>query len=107
MVGLCFLLGYLVFLVCPHTGLDSWGETLLSCILSQGTPSEPTFVVGAMDEIPLKRHTEVKRLLAKALTSKLPVEKVISVNSEGEAVTLVRALGSQKRYPSRDTPKPR
>ena len=87
----------LVFLVCPHTGLDSWGETLLSCILSQGTPSEPTFVVGAMDEIPLKKHTEVKRLLAKALTSKLPVEKVISVNSEVEAVTLVRALGSQKR----------
>jgi len=87
----------LVFLVCPHTGLDSWGETLLSCVLSQGTPSDPTFIVGAMDEIPVKKHTEVKRLLAKALASKLPVEKVISVASEAEAVTLLRTLGSQKR----------
>ena len=87
----------LVFLVCPHTGLDSWGETLLSCVMSQGTPSDPTFIVGAMDEIPAKKHTEVKRLLAKALASKLPVEKVTSVASEAEAVTLLRTLGSQKR----------
>jgi len=87
----------LVFLVCPHTGMDSWGETLLSALLSQGLSADPTFIVGSLDEIPTKKHMEVKKLLAKSLESKFPVDKVWSVETETEAVNLIRAVGCQKR----------
>jgi len=87
----------LVLLLCPHTGLDSWGEQLLSAVLAQGLSAQPIFVVGNLDEIPPKKHTEVKKLLAKSLERKLPVEKVWSVEGEVEAVNLVRAVGCQKR----------
>ena len=87
----------LVLLLCPHTGMDAWGEVLLSTILAQGLPAAPTFLVGSMDEIPPKKHNEVKRLLAKALEKKLPVDKVWTVEGEAEAVNLVRAIAGQKR----------
>jgi len=87
----------LVLLLCPHTGMDSWGEQLLSSLLAQGLSADPIFVVGNLDEIPPKKHTEVKKLLAKSLERKLTVEKVWSVEGELEAVNLVRAVGCQKR----------
>jgi len=87
----------LVLLVCPHTGMDAWGEQLLSALLGQGLSADPIFVVGSLDEIPPKKHMEVKKLLSKSLESKLPVEKVWSVECDLEAVNLVRAIGSQKR----------
>ena len=87
----------IVFLLCPHTAMDSWGETLLSSVLAQGLPCQPVFVVGSMDEIPAKKHTEVKRLLVKSLERKLPVEKVWSMQEQGEAVNILRTLGTQKR----------
>jgi len=87
----------IVFVLCPHTGIDSWGETLLSSILGQGLPSDPIFLVGSMDEIPPKKHNEVKKLLAKALERKITVEKVYSVMEDIDAINLVRTLGNQKR----------
>jgi len=87
----------LVLMLCPHTGMDSWGEQLLSALLAQGLSADPIFVVGNLDEIPPKKHIEVKKLLAKSLDRKLPVEKVWSVEAELEAVNLVRAIGCQKR----------
>ena len=87
----------IVFLLCPHTAMDSWGETLLSSVLAQGLPCQPVFVVGSMDEIPAKKQSEVKKLLVKALERKLPVEKVWSMQEQGEAVNILRTLGTQKR----------
>eukprot|EP00092_Neocalanus_flemingeri_P018370 GFUD01019879.1.p1 GENE.GFUD01019879.1~~GFUD01019879.1.p1 ORF type:complete len:755 (+),score=290.87 GFUD01019879.1:292-2265(+) len=87
----------LVLLLCPHTGMDSMGEQLLSAVLAQGLSTDPIFVVGNLDEIPPKKHIEVKKLLAKSLERKLPVEKVWSVEGELEAVNLVRAISCQKR----------
>jgi len=87
----------LVLLLCPHIGVDSWGEQLLSALLAQGLSADPIFVVGNLDEIPPKKHIEVKKLLAKSLERKIPVEKVWSVEGELEAVNLVRAISCQKR----------
>jgi len=87
----------LVFLLCPHTGMDSWGEQLLSSCLAQGISADPVFVVGNLDEIPPKKHTDVKKLLVKSLESKFPVEKVWSIEGDLDAVNFVRAVGSQKR----------
>jgi len=87
----------LVFVLCPHTGMDGWGEKILSSILAQGISTDPTFVVGSLDEISPKKHTEVKKLLVKALERKMPVEKIWSVDGEQEAVNLIRHIGSQKR----------
>jgi len=50
----------LVLMLCPHMGMDSWGEQLLSALLAQGLSADPVFVVGNLNEIPQKKHIEVK-----------------------------------------------
>jgi len=87
----------LVLMLCPHMGMDSWGEQLLSALLAQGLSADPVFVVGNLNEIPQKKHIEVKKLLAKSLERKFPVEKVWSLEGEVDAVNMVRAIGCQKR----------
>jgi len=89
-----------VFLVCPHTGMDAHGELILTSVLAQGLPTSPLLVVGDMDEIPPKKHSEVKKLLLKAFEKKLPVERLHTVENSSEALLLVRALGCQKRKSS-------
>jgi hypothetical protein len=86
-----------VFLLCPHTGLSDQGELVLSSVLAQSLPTEPLLVLGNTDEIPAKKLGEVKRLLLKTLDRKLPVEKIHTVDSPGEAINLLRLLGGQKR----------
>jgi len=89
-----------IFLLCPHEGMDAQGELTLTSILSQGLPTSPVMVVGNMDEIPPKKHTEVKKLLTKAFEKKLPVDKLYTVENSNEAQVLIRALGCQKRKSS-------
>jgi len=89
-----------IFLLCPHEGMDAQGEMLLTSILSQGLPTSPVMVVGNMDEIPPKKHTEVKKLLTKAFEKKLPIEKLYTIENSGDAQVLIRALGCQKRKSS-------
>jgi len=89
-----------VFLVCPHTGMDAHGELILTSVLAQGLPTSPLMVVGDMDEIPPKKHNEAKKLLLKAFEKKLPVERLYTVENSSEALLLVRALGCQKRKSS-------
>jgi len=86
-----------VFVMCPHTGMDSHGELLLTAAIAQGLPSSPIMVAGNMDEIPPKKHTEVKKMLMKAFDKKMPVEKVFSVDNNNDAVVLVRSLCNLKR----------
>ena len=71
--------------------------SVLTNLLLQGLPSSPIMVAGNMDEIPPKKHTEVKKMLMKAFDKKMPVEKVFSVDNNNDAVVLVRSLCNLKR----------
>ena len=86
-----------IFLLCPHTGMSARGELVLSSVLAQSLPTEPLLVLGNTDEIPAKKLTDVKRLLLKTLDRLLPAEKIHTVENAGDAVNLLRTLGSQKR----------
>eukprot|EP00088_Acartia_fossae_P067217 TRINITY_DN837_c0_g1_i1.p1 TRINITY_DN837_c0_g1~~TRINITY_DN837_c0_g1_i1.p1 ORF type:complete len:793 (-),score=239.64 TRINITY_DN837_c0_g1_i1:73-2451(-) len=86
-----------IFLLCPHTGMSERGELILSSVLAQSIPTDPIVLLGSPDEIPPNKMNEVKKLMVKALERKFPVEKVHTLQTDSEAVNLVRTLGSQKR----------
>jgi len=89
-----------VFLMCPHTGMSGWGELVLSCVLAQSLPTDPIMVLGSTDEVPPAKMNEVKKLMVKALERKFPAEKIYTVDSESDALNLVRMFGAQKRRPN-------
>ncbi|XP_023320999.1 pre-rRNA-processing protein TSR1 homolog [Eurytemora carolleeae] len=89
-----------MFLLCPHTGLSERGELILSSVLAQGIPADPLMVLGSADEIPPSKLTEVKKLMIKALERKFPAEKIYTLETDTDAVNLVRTFGSQKRRSS-------
>jgi len=86
-----------VFLLCPHTGMSGRGELILSSVLAQSLPTDPVMVLGSTDEIQPNKVNEVKKLMVKALERKFPAEKIFTLNSETDALNLVRTFGSQKR----------
>jgi len=86
-----------VFLLCPHTAMSGRGELVLSTVLAQSLPCDPVMVLGDADEIPPNKLNEVKKLMIKALERKFPAEKIYTLESEADAINLVRLLGSRKR----------
>jgi len=89
-----------MFLVCPHTGMSERGELILTTVLAQSVPSDPLIVLGSPDEIAPNKLNEAKKLMVKALDRKFPVEKVLTVQNEGEATNIMRTIGLQKRKES-------
>jgi len=89
-----------VFLLCPHTGMSGRGELILSSVLAQSLPTDPVMVLGSTDEVPPNKMNEVKKLMIKALDRKFPAEKIYTVDSDSDALNLVRSFGSGKRRPN-------
>ena len=54
--------------------------------------------IHCLDEIAPNKLNEAKKLMIKALERKFPVEKVFTVQNEGEATNLMRTIGLQKRW---------
>ena len=79
-----------MFLISATEDTDSYGDMVLSSVLAQGLSSDPVFVVDNLSDIPANKQQEVKKLLAKNLEKKFPVEKVWSAQSESEALNLLR-----------------
>jgi len=85
------------FLLCPHTGMSERGELVLTSVLAQSLPTDPVMVLGPTDEIQPSRLADVKRLMVKVLERKYPAERIYTLNTDADALVLVRALGTQKR----------
>jgi len=86
-----------LFLLCPHTAMSGRGELILTTVLAQSLPTDPILVLGDSDEIQPSKINDVKKLMIKALERKFPAEKIYTLDSDADAINLVRMLGSQKR----------
>ncbi|XP_046396725.1 pre-rRNA-processing protein TSR1 homolog [Ischnura elegans] len=91
-----------VILIVDGTGcgppVDEDGEILLSCVFAQGLPT-PVVVASGLSYVPQKKRGEVRQNLSKDISRWFPEEKVLSIETPGDALLLLRRIGSQKQRP--------
>lgn len=86
----------LLFLMDPNEGWDSYGDYCLSCLFAQGLPSYVLAVQG-IDSIPLKKRSDVKKTIGKAIEKRFPDAKLFSLDSVQDAALLLRQVATQKQ----------
>ncbi|XP_053313067.1 pre-rRNA-processing protein TSR1 homolog [Spea bombifrons] len=86
----------LLFVLDSQDGWDSYGDYCLSCLFAQGLPSYVLAVQG-MNELPIKKRTDVKKQLSKITEKRFPDSKLFQVDTEQEAAVLLRQMAIQKQ----------
>ncbi|XP_068126188.1 pre-rRNA-processing protein TSR1 homolog [Hyperolius riggenbachi] len=86
----------LLFVLDPQNGWDSYGDYCLSCLFAQGLPSYVLAVQG-MNEIPVKKKTDVKKQLSRVIEKRFPDAKLFHLDTEQEATILMRQIATQKQ----------
>ncbi|XP_072326117.1 pre-rRNA-processing protein TSR1 homolog [Scyliorhinus torazame] len=86
----------LMFVLDPYEGWDSSGDFCLSCLFAQGLPSH-VFVVQGINELPVKKRTDAKKNLRKMLEKRFLDAKPFHLDSEQEAVLVIRHIALQKQ----------
>ena len=76
-------------------GLDKTGEVLLSAIMAQGLPT-PIFVLNDIEMLPLKKRGDFKKMLQKQIDRIIPIEKLMVIEKDQDALRLLHHIGSQK-----------
>ncbi|KAK6635555.1 hypothetical protein RUM44_000807 [Polyplax serrata] len=76
--------------------IDSESESILTAVLCQGLPS---CVAAAIDleTLPLKKKSNCKQDMQKAISRWLPTEKIFQVEKEMDGLNLLRKIGNQKQ----------
>ncbi|XP_065919453.1 pre-rRNA-processing protein TSR1 homolog [Dysidea avara] len=75
---------------------DYYGDLCLSCICSQGLAT--TFHVSqGFTEYPAKKQASYRKMIQKFVEQRFPKEKLHTVDTSHDAITLLRLLSSQKR----------
>ncbi|XP_072547226.1 pre-rRNA-processing protein TSR1 homolog [Salminus brasiliensis] len=86
----------LVFVLESTEGWDSYGDYCLSCLFAQGLPSHALVCQGIAD-LAVKKRTESRRALSRLAEARFPDARLFPLDSEQDAVLLLRHLGSQKQ----------
>ncbi|XP_069471452.1 pre-rRNA-processing protein TSR1 homolog [Ambystoma mexicanum] len=86
----------LLFMLDPNEGWDSYGDYCLSCLFAQGLPSYVLAVQG-LNSIPLKKRSDVKRIIGKTMDKRFPDAKLFSMDTVQEAALLLRQVTTQKQ----------
>ncbi|XP_018412654.1 PREDICTED: pre-rRNA-processing protein TSR1 homolog isoform X2 [Nanorana parkeri] len=86
----------LLFVLDPQEGWDSYGDYCLSCLFAQGLPSYVVAVQG-LNEIPIKKKTDVKKQLCKVIEKRFPDAKLFNLDTTQEAALLFRQMATQKQ----------
>ncbi|MEE6469158.1 hypothetical protein FKM82_008521 [Ascaphus truei] len=86
----------LLFVLDPQEGWDSYGDYCLSCLFAQGLPSYVLAVQG-MNDLPLKKRTDLKKQLSKATDKRFPDAKLLHLDTEQEVAMLLRQMAIQKQ----------
>ncbi|KAL7848859.1 hypothetical protein SRHO_G00204820 [Serrasalmus rhombeus] len=86
----------LVFVLESTEGWDSYGEYCLSCLFAQGLPSHALVCQGIAD-LSVKKRTESRRALSRLAEARFPEARLFPLDSEHDAVLLLRHLGAQKQ----------
>ncbi|KAJ9601640.1 hypothetical protein L9F63_000173, partial [Diploptera punctata] len=87
-----------LFLVsaCHESGIDNYGESILTASLAQGLPSTIVAVTD-LESLPPKKRHDGKQHLQKTVSRWLPEEKVFSLSRATDGLTMLRHIGSQKQ----------
>ncbi|MCJ8740097.1 hypothetical protein PDJAM_G00054920 [Pangasius djambal] len=86
----------LVFVLEPTEGWDSYGDYCLSCLFAQGLPSHALVCQGIAD-LAVKKRTESRRALSRLAEARFPEARLFPMDTEQDAVLLLRHLGAQKQ----------
>ncbi|KAI6050619.1 pre-rRNA-processing protein TSR1 homolog isoform X1 [Marmota monax] len=86
----------ILFLLDPQEGWDSTGDYCLSCLFAQGLPTY-TLAVQGFSGIPLKKQIDARKKLSKAVEKRFPDDRLLLLDTQQEAATLLRQLANQKR----------
>lgn len=84
-----------ILIISVEDGLDSYGESCLSCLMGQGMPSV-TLVLQGLKNVSQKKQKEVKKHLQKTLEKWFPDEKLHTIDTVQEGVLVLRHITSQK-----------
>uniref|UniRef100_UPI00398EB0DD pre-rRNA-processing protein TSR1 homolog n=1 Tax=Pristiophorus japonicus TaxID=55135 RepID=UPI00398EB0DD len=86
----------LMFVLDPYEGWDSYGDFCLSCLFAQGLPSH-VFVVQGVNDLPVKKRTDARKNLSKMLEKRFLEAKLFHLDTEQEAVLVIRHIAMQKQ----------
>ncbi|XP_066534389.1 pre-rRNA-processing protein TSR1 homolog [Hoplias malabaricus] len=86
----------LVFVLESTEGWDSYGEYCLSCLFAQGLPSHALVCHGIAD-MAVKKRAESRRALSRLAQARFPEARLFPLDSEQDALLLLRHLGAQKQ----------
>ncbi|XP_067866919.1 pre-rRNA-processing protein TSR1 homolog isoform X1 [Heterodontus francisci] len=86
----------LMFVLDPYEGWDSYGDFCLSCLFAQGLPSH-VFVVQGINDLHVKKRTDTKKNLSKMLEKRFLDAKPFHLDTEQEAVLVIRHIAMQKQ----------
>lgn len=77
-------------------GIDKAGAKILNMALTQGLPT-PMVCLMDVESIAPKKRTQVKANIQKAISSLIPDEKLMQLDTETDGLNLLRRIGGQKR----------
>ncbi|KAG7321877.1 hypothetical protein KOW79_014735 [Hemibagrus wyckioides] len=86
----------LVLVLESKEGWDSYGDYCLSCLFAQGLPSHALVFQGIAD-LAVKKRTESRRALSRLVEARFPDAHLFPMDTEQDAVLLLRHLGAQKQ----------
>ncbi|KAF4086073.1 hypothetical protein AMELA_G00102270 [Ameiurus melas] len=86
----------LLFVLESMEGWDSYGDYCLSCLFAQGLPSHALVYQGIAD-MAVKKRTESRRALSRMAEVRFPEARLFPLDTEQDAVQLLRHLGAQKQ----------
>ncbi|XP_026187486.1 pre-rRNA-processing protein TSR1 homolog [Mastacembelus armatus] len=86
----------LVFVLDSTEGWDSYGDYCLSCLFAQGLPSHALVCQGVSD-LSVKKKVESRRALSKIIEVRFPDARLFPLDSEQDAILLLRHLGTQRQ----------
>lgn len=86
----------LLFVLESMEGWDSYGDYCLSCLFAQGLPSHALVCQGIAD-MAVKKRTESRRALSRVAEARFPEARLFPLDTEQDAVQLLRHLGAQKQ----------
>ncbi|GAB0091738.1 Pre-rRNA-processing protein TSR1 homolog [Sergentomyia squamirostris] len=76
--------------------LDKWGARIFQMAMAQGLPT-PTFALQDLESISPKKRIPTKAAIQKDLEKLLPDQKLVSLDTNADALNLLRKIGAQKK----------
>lgn len=88
-----------IFLLSANTNdayIDNFGKKILEMAIAQGIPMPIITLVG-LETIALKKRASVKMNIQKSVSSLLPNERIMTLDSNSDGLNLFRRISDQKR----------